>query len=59
MKVDCTVTYTDLMLGIERSRGFDSIDQALEFIRFRALMYDLYNNFKFNVTPQGEQNEGI
>lgn len=43
------VTYRDLMLGRKRTRDFNNIDQALEFIKMRAWQPHLYNEFTLTV----------
>jgi hypothetical protein len=39
------VTYKDLFMDKTRTRNFNNIDQALEFIKMRAWSKHLYNNF--------------
>lgn len=48
-KVSYIVTYRDLFLGADRSRKHPDLDGALQFIKVRAIMPELYNNFRLDV----------
>ena len=43
------VTYQDRMLGGERNRVHNDLESALEFIKNRATMPHLYNEFLLDV----------
>jgi hypothetical protein len=49
------VTYRDLFLGADRSRTHAELESALQFIKFRACMPELYNHFCLNVQKETEQ----
>ena len=43
------VSYKDLFIGLNRSRKFSTLDDALTFIKFRANSPHLYNNFHLEI----------
>lgn len=43
------ITYWDAILNMERGRTCHSLEEALDFIKFRALRPGLYNNFRMTI----------
>lgn len=44
-----SVSYKDLFIGLDRSRKFSTLDDALAFIKFRAESPHLYNQFELEI----------
>jgi len=43
------ITYWDAIMDIERARTCHSLEEALNFIKFRALRPNLYNDFRMTI----------
>ena len=49
------VTYNDLYMGCVRTRVFPDLDEALKFIKMRAIMPEMYNEFKLSIQVENEE----